>query len=486
MSSLLRAAAPVAELSVGACTSGRDADSVSAVFQLLAMPQVVLVQICIQGCEHTAEEEQMQRVCTVLRTHARTLRSVKISGYELVRTPHSLTALLDTLCTCNKLVYLELDFNTMNDRHLDGTRAFTAVADALRAAGTLRHLVLRGRIEQLFSVGAGAVAGATIASVLLPAGLMQLEIEGANWRQMSNACKSALARALRHNTMLRALKLHHVIDMPVPADNEGEDKDEEGYDDPQRLLPLRVALATTQLQRLDVMTGPCGLCSVAALTASGALPASLQELCLFDHSDDPVWAAELPLLFTAVHRMPALRSLMLLRDQECPLGIEAAHACARMLLHPAAAPPRLRHFSISMSTERMPEECATMAAELCGNVTLTSLHLSDIAPATLRAFGGMLAHNTGLRELSLRVHVEEEEVAQLVAALRDVRAGLSSNASLNILTLTHWLYNCGYTEGPNGEALVKQMPLRKAMRMLEEEAARHPTCTLRLKTHFIG
>jgi hypothetical protein len=120
-----------------------------------------------------------------------------------------------------------------------------------------------------------------------------------------------------------------------------------------------------------------------------------------------------------------------------------------------------------------------MAAELCGNVTLTSLHLSDIAPATLRAFGGMLAHNTGLRELSLRVRVRVEEVAQLVAALRDVRAGLSSNASLHTLYLSiHCM--CG----ANDEALAPQMPLRKAMSKLEEAAARHPTCTLRLKTDF--
>jgi hypothetical protein len=295
------------------------------------MPQLALTHLRLCGSQHTTAAD-VQRACTALRTHACTLRSVELEGRKLARMQEPFAALLDALCTCNKLVYLKLDFHNAHEPRLEGTHAFAAVANSLRAAGTLRHLVLDGYVEELFSVGTGP-DGATVASVLLPAGLEQLDIEGANWTFMSDACKSALARALHHNTTLRGLKLHKVIDMPVRADNDIESDDsaeeEEDYDDPQRLLPLRVALATTQLQRLDVMTGPCGLCSVAALTASGALPASLQELCLFDHSDDPVWAAQLPLLFSCRCCSPAGAALA---DAGPRRGLPTGHrgrACVR-------------------------------------------------------------------------------------------------------------------------------------------------------------
>ncbi len=308
--------------------------------------------------------------------------------------------------------------------------------------------------------------------MLLPS-LTHLEVVGASWSRMSGGCISALARALRHNATLRTLILHDVHDLYVRAyGDDAEEEEEEGHEDHGR-LPLRTALPTTQLQRLDVMTGHNGISSVSALQASGALPASLQELRIFDHSDDDKWAEQLPLLLAVLHNLPLLHSLELDRDEYCELGAEGALTCARLLLHPAAAPPQLRRLSVR-AADRLPEECAAMAAELRGNTALTALRLADVSPTTLRAFGDTLAHNAGLRTLSLKVHVEEDEAVPLADALSAVCAGLRNNASLHTLKLTFWLLL------PTAHVLVED-----AMDELEEAAARHPTCTLHLNCTWL-
>jgi hypothetical protein len=143
---LLRAGAPLAELATGACTAGLDADT-----ELLAAKNALALTHLHLGVSERTTAAQLQRLGVALRAHTRTLRDVRLRASHCV-TQESFAAMLDALCTCDALVYLQLDCGPFGGTALDGVRAFAGVAEALRATGTLRHLVLKGRIEALFSV----------------------------------------------------------------------------------------------------------------------------------------------------------------------------------------------------------------------------------------------------------------------------------------------------------------------------------------------
>jgi hypothetical protein len=105
---------------------------------------------------------------------------------------------------------------------------------------------------------------------------------------------------------------------------------------------------------------------------------------------------------------------------------------------------------------------------------------ASLVPATLHLFAQMLAHNTGLRKLSLSVNVGVEDTEQqLVAPLHAIRDVLHHNSTLHTLKLKVWIYDYNFWSAL--ESGVGIGVACRALDELEEIAEQHPTCTLRLK-----
>ena len=436
---------------------------------------------------------RMERFVAVMRAHAHTLRAVMLTTHHRRHIPRSvpITALLEALCACRPLETLYIEGSSLQGLHgaVQGAHPFAAVANALREAGTLRKLTLDGYTHEL-SVGDD---GATPASLLLP-GLTHLEIHGTHpWPGDFDArCVSSLARALQHNTTLRRLGLHYVRDVRMPGDAQdggqaGAQDAVQNHMDGRPLLPLRIALPTTQLRRLEVDTGPkYGFClSLAAL--AGALPRSLQQLDISDDSVDAAWTAELPLLLTAVQGLPRFSKLSLDRTNEKLFTAESLSACARMLLLPAAAPPLLRTLTLCSYDRALSDACVVLPFALESNTTLTDLSLYHVTTTTMGAFGAVLQRSAMLRRLSLTLTMTDHPMDEplLAGALVALRTGLQHNVTLHALSvdLNWWPRE---DDDPDDEPHPWEIgPLGAALETLQAAGAEHPTCTLRIVTQYM-
>lgn len=449
-----------------------------------------VTHLCVTHGEAAA---RMERCAAVLRAHAHTLSCVALTTTTQSRqaprtvpiTPH-----LEALCACRTLEVLCIDICGYGRQHrlesaAQGAHPFAAVANALREVGTLRKLKLIGYIHDL-SAGPD---GATPASLLLPS-LTDMEIEGsypASESDFDARCVSSLAHALQHNSTLRTLKMCLVNDVCLPGDapDEGVQHAVQRHLDGRPLLPLRLALPTTQLRQLDVETGPeFGLCSLAALAS--ALPRSLEELDVMDISDDAVWTAELPLLLTAVHGLPCITGLGLGRNDDKLFTAESLDACARMLLHPAAALPLLRMLSLTTCDTALPDACLMIADALEKNTTLSALVLQDVTSTTMGAFGTVLQRNATLRSLSLTSTVRDgpTEEPLLAGALDALRTGLQRNVTLQELSLDlHWWDRKDDEEDEPDAWTIG--PLSAALEALVVAGTEHPTCTLCIETAYL-
>jgi len=488
---------PLEEVSLGAVVgvlNGEDAGQECADLRDLLLNDASPLQVTDLCVTHNEVAARMAHCAAVMRVHAHTLRNVTFrvhNGHGLRSVP--VTLFLEALCGCRTLEVLHFGISgsrLLRSAAAQGAHPFAAVADALRAAGTLRKLELIGYTHELRA----GVDGATPASLLLPQ-LTHLEIAGtypASESDFDARCVSSLARALQHNTTLRTLQMRLVNDVRLPGDAPDEDAQDalQRHLDGRPLLPLRVALPTTQLRRLEVETGPNrGLCSLAALAR--ALPRSLQELDIVDMSDDAVWTMELPPLVTAVYSLPLISKLDLYRgDNDKPIfaesGMHLPNAFARMLLHPTATPPLLRTLSLGSCDRALPDACLTIADALWSNATLTELKLYNVTWSTIRAFGAVLQRNTTLRSLTLTLTIEQQMDPEplLPLALISLRTGLQRNATLRglMLDLCWWPPVDDDEEEP--PELWTLEPLAAALKALEAAGAEHPTCTLELDTRY--
>jgi hypothetical protein len=261
------------QLALGACTSGYHGDAV--VDLLMQQPWLKLTHVYIYVAPRTSAL-QVHRLAAMVRAHAHTLCDLHLycytSGGDML--PDT-TSLDEALCECSALEHVDITHDTMSLLH--GERGFLAAfAAAMRAAGTLRWLTLDGRVANAVFSGTDASSDAASAACMLLPSLTRLDVMSDHSGKMSYDNVTSLARMLQHNTTLRTLRLSGLED--AYAYELEDDCDDEDHEAPPR-CPLRLALATTQLQLLDIDTGiPWGYPITTLGDLRDALPSSLQEL----------------------------------------------------------------------------------------------------------------------------------------------------------------------------------------------------------------